>query len=313
MEDEVYQKRFVKCMINHYKDRYELHIFESASEFIEETDKSYRGYILGESVAKKMELSEEQKRKMLVLSEKNKYQEVYKLVETLEILLDDEMKSSGAMTTCIVGVSSFTVPYLQLPFSAILSGIYGEQGKSVLLDFQANSGLFAAVNNENWDLGMEDVLAMSVMGNYSKSRFLSAIGHYSSWDYVYPVKNSECLEELSGEIIGRIVLFLSKELEYQTIVINFGDGIMDVGEFMSICNHVYLLYPKGDTGNWREKSYVHEMERRGKDDIFHRIHRVEVPSILSADASWEGLVEQWKWNNTGDYLRKVIREAGSSG
>lgn len=311
--EEIYQTRLVKCLMNHYKDRYELHIFEEISELEALERKPYHGYVLGEAVAECAGLSEEQKKTALILQEENKYQEVYKLVEALEILLGEhDCKERGETGNYVMGVYSFTLPHMQMPFSAMISSLCGEQSRVILLDFQANSG-WKIENTDAQNLGMEDVLAMSMTQTFHKSRFLSAIGRRPSWDYIFPVKSAKGLEEISAELVKRIISFLLQELEYETVILNMGDGILDIGEFMGICDNVYLLYPKGNSGSWREKSYVDELERRGKDDVFNRVHRIEVPSILSTDGEWESLVEKWKWNSAGDYLRKIVWEANSSG
>lgn len=312
--DVIYQERFVRCLMNHYRERYELHVFHSTEELAEMEYKPFHGYILGEAVADEINLSEEHKKVALILRSDNKYQEVYKLIEKLELLLGDcRPETGGAVNHCTVGIYSFTLPHLQLPLAAILSGIYGERGKAILLDFQTNSGFIRDDGSKEQTIGMEDVLAMAMEESYNKPRCLSAIGHDSSWDYVYPVKSTKGLAEVNAEILRKVVRFLTEEMEYEIVLINMGEGTMDIGEFMGICNQVYLLYPKGDNGSWREKSYVDEMERRGKDEVLHRIHRIEISSITGTDRNWERLVEQWKWNSVGDYLRKVVWGAGTSG
>ncbi len=321
LDDAIYQERFVRCLMNHYKERYELHIFQRVLDLTQKELWECHGYILGEKAAEELHLSDEQKNTALIVDDENKYQEVYKLIEKLEVSLSGEkiaterscIKRQDKTDCCIIGIYSFTLPHLQLPMAALLSGIYGSHGKAILLDFQSSSGFVKEDMLQEQNLGMEDLLAMAMGDSFHKGRCLSAIGHDSSWDYVHPVKSVKGLTELNSEMIRRVIRFLVEELEYDTVVINVGEGTIDIGEIMELCSQMYLLYPKGDTGSWREKSYVNEMERRGKDKILHRIHRIEIPSVAGADRSWESLVEQWKWNSIGDYLRKVIWGAGTDG
>lgn len=316
LDDREYQARFVKCLMNHYKERYELHIFEDAGELRDPGNQLYGGFFLGETAYEIVELQEEEKSRALVLNEENQYQEVYKLVEALEILLGDdvaEASGDGETGKRVVGIYSLTMPHMQMPFAATLSGIYAEKDKTILVDFQADSGLAMVEKDGAPELGMEDVMAISMTGTYSKSRLLSAIGRHRQWDYVYPVVNSRCLQELSGEMVSNIVGLLSGELEYQTIVVNVGEGVAGIQELAEMFDAFYLLYPKGDAGTWREKCYVEEMERRGKDEFLHRIHRIEVPAVLGTDEDWDNLSEQWKWNAVGNVLRKLIWEETAVG
>lgn len=306
-----YQERFVKCLMNHYKERYELHIFEEPKELKELESRPYAGYILGEEVYETLEIWDEDMPNVLVLNEENKYREVYKLMEEFELLLGDYMAeiSCVAGTKCrVVGVYSLAQPHTQMPFAAMLAGICAEQNKTILLDFQAYSGLAEAGKEDSKELGMEDVMAMSVTGSYNKSCLLSAIGRHRQWDYIYPVKNVRCLQEMNVEMMVSMISLFTKESEYQTIILNLGEGSATMHELADVLDTCYLLCPKGDSGGWREKSYIEEMERRGKDDFLHRITRIEVPAVFGADVEWDRVSEQWKWSAVGDVLRKLIRE-----
>ena len=311
--DKIYQERFVKCLINHYKERYEFHIFGDYTELVLEPLESYGGYILGDVILEQIELLEEQMERTLLLKEDNKYQEVYKLMEQFEILLGDRVpeivmeRNAGSRA---IGVYSLTIPHLQMPFSAALAGVCADTGKTILIDLQINSGLRDMEEPLEFPQGLEDVVTMAMSGEYSKSRVLSAIGHYQTWDYIHPMKNSSCLGELNAALLESIQKYLSKELGYQTIILNLEDGMH---KFIELCEEIYLIYQKGEPGGWRERSYVKEMQEKGRDDVLHRIKRIEVATVFDTDGGWDMLVEQWKWNFMGDVLRKIVQEAKRSG
>lgn len=309
--DEIYQERFVKCLMNRYKEQYELHVFGRLQEMEQEAD--FDGYILGDIRAEEMMLSEEQRQKALLLDEENKYQEVYKLIEQLEKIIGDKvdlLKGAYHGIPRVIGVYSLTIPYIQLPFSATLADICAEKDKTVVLDLQANSGLENIRNETSQELGLEDVITMSHIGNYSKSRLSSAIGHYHAWDYIYPVKNASCLSELTKDVVKQVLTLLEEEAGYQTILMNIGDSGR---ELLELCDEIYLLYPKGEAGIWRERSYVEEMQKRGKDDVLHRIQRIEISSVFHTDERWDQIAEQWKWSVMGDVIRKIAMEVSTRG
>lgn len=316
MEDETYQNRLVKCLMNHYDGRYELHIFKNPQELLEACDCDYAGFLIEDMVLEKLEWSAQRRSHTFVLNESNKYQEVHVLMEEVEGVLEcaptvrSDIRESQFQ---IIGVYSFTLPHLQIPLAAMLAGIYAEQGKTIVVDMQANSG-FCPVNQTSADkLGMEDVLAMAMSGEFGRSRVLSAIGRNKAWDYIYPVKNVKCLEEVNTKMIQNMTNFLNEDLGYQTIIFNISESIFCDAEWMRSCESVYLLYPKGDAGLWRERAYVDELERRGQSAMLCRICRIEIPSNLNTDGGWENLVEHWRWNGFCDYVRKTIREAKSHG
>ena len=118
----------------------------------------------------------------------------------------------------------------------------------------------------------------------------------------------EC--KLNAALLESIQKYLSKELGYQTIILNLEDGMH---KFIELCEEIYLIYQKGEPGGWRERSYVKEMQEKGRDDVLHRIKRIEVATVFDTDGGWDMLVEQWKWNFMGDVLRKIVQEAKRSG
>lgn len=309
--DDIYQQRFVKCLMNHYREQYELHVFGTLSELIRGNCRQYGGFILGECNLEEIGWDEERKEKTLILSEENKYQEVFKIVEALEIQLGNK-KLEGRRTKefrkKVFGIYSLTIPHMQIPFGAVLASILGEQEKTILIDIQINSGLNVLQEESGGLLGMEDLLAIATSGSYTKGRLLSAICHHQSWDYVYPVKNSTCLLEATGDVVLHMVELLASELEYETIVINFGAVTSEMDKVIALCDTCFFLYSKGDAGIWREKQFIDEIERRGKEDVLHRINRMEIPPISGGDGGWEKVTDQWKWGSMGDGIRKLIRE-----
>lgn len=314
--DEIYQQRFVKCLMNHYREQYELHVFGTLSELIRENNRQYGGFILGECNLEEIGWDEERKEKTLILSEENKYQEVFKIVEALEIQLGNkklEGRQPKEFQKKVFGIYSLTIPHVQIPFGAVLASILGEQEKTILIDLQTNSGLNMLQEEAGLQLGMEDLMAIATSGSYTKGRLLSAIRHHQSWDYVYPVKNSACLLEATGEVVQRMVELLVSELGYETVIINFGGATAEMDKVIALCDTCFFLYSRGDVGIWREKQFVEEIERRGKEDVLNRIHRMEIPSISSGDGGWEKVADQWKWGSMGDGLRKLIREESALG
>ena len=103
------------------------------------------------------------------------------------------------------------------------------------------------------------------------------------------------------------------ELGYEVILLNLGDIAMNLEGVTDICDQLFFLYPKGEMGDWREKRLFNELERKGEQDVLHRIQRMELPAVSSTDGDWKKLYEQWKWGSVGDVLRKIIWEEESLG
>ena len=56
-----------------------------------------------------------------------------------------------------------------------------------------------------------------------------------------------------------------------------------------------------------------ELENKGYQEIRKRMTKVELPLITGPAVSCERLVEQWKWNEFGDFIRKTMQKTAYAG
>ena len=311
LEDSIYQERFVRCLMNHYAEHYEFHVFKDMPELQEKGVDQYEGFILENCNPAELGWEEEKIQRTLMLKEEDKYQEVYRIMETMEMLLSNRgvnLSVEKPAQPHIIGVYSSTIPALQLPFAMMLNEILGERKRTIFVDLQEFSGFC-----QEGELGLEDMMTMAATGSYVRGRTSSAIGHMQRWDYVYPLKNARCLLEGKKEMFQSLTEHFISELGYEVILLNLGDIAMNLEGVTDICDQLFFLYPKGEMGDWREKRLFNELERKGEQDVLHRIQRMELPAVSSTDGDWKKLYEQWKWGSVGDVLRKIIWEEETLG
>ncbi len=322
ISDKEYQNRLVKGLMNHYGSRYVIKVYTTLAEYLKlenqensillaegfteeegEQLKEMRGWILylleeGESLVY-------EKDKLISTT---KYQELYTLEELVQKILGNyKVHSNSAKDAVLVGVFSLDMTLWQLPFSAMTASEYGEQKKTLILDLQAHSGLILAETEIGGEFGLEDFLAMATSENYSKNRMLEGICHRPNWDYIRPIKNSQRLAEASWDLYRRILDVLQKQLEYEVIIINFGDMFSGIYDFMEACQEFYLLVQRKESRFWRETVFQRELELLGKEDFLYRIIRMEMASVfIGGNEDWMFLEKQWRWSALGDVLRKHI-------
>ena len=322
--DEEYQNRFVKCLMNHYENQFEVHSYSTVIELQNSDTQKEEVIIIGECGKEETEVFARKNKYILYLKEERetdflmenvvfttKYQEVFKIVDCIEkmtgttIQTVDDAAFMGKKTKKI-GVFSFNREHLQLAFSAALCGICGEQQSVLLLDLQPFSGLESEDTDSHGGeiLSMEDLMAVSATGVYTKGRLLAGIGRGSNFEYVHGIKNPECFAEGSAGIYNTMIDMLVKELGYESVVINFGGVFSGMLEFMDTCDKCYLLVSKGEEANWRERIFREGLQKRGKTDFFRRVTRIEVPAVHNTDVEWQQLAEKWKWGEIGNFLRE---------
>lgn len=328
MKDREYQARFVKCWMNHYQEYYELHIFTELNEmrYVEvETEKIIliEGYsekeiedvvkennmilILGEDC-----VNTEEKEHLLYTE---KYQEVYKIEQKIRDILRRENIGNRISRNLkekyrLVGIFSLDCEKYQLPFAALTALEHGEKEHTILVNLQAFSEVDSVEEaNGISPLGMEDVLTIAETERYNDSRILGAIGHEQNWDYLFPVKNTECLAEANGERYQNVLHILANNLGYKVLILNFGVIFEGFFELMEQCEEFYLLTDKREEISWREQMFHDELRRRGKETFLQQITKVEMPKhFCGMSMNWRSLVQQWRWSMVGDCLREAMRE-----
>lgn len=332
IKDPEYQARFVNCFINHYKHQYEVHVFTNLEDLQNSKPLEFAVIITGEYTTEELTKFVERGEIILALTEQQigeknkehlehlyfteKYQEVYKIAELLPRLVAEragEQTVVGQIHQCKwVGVFSLSSEAYQLPFAALLAKLYGEEEQVLVLDLQCHSGLMQA-ETEDAHMGLEDLLSVATTGSYSKGRLLDCIGHEANWDYVYPVKNTQCLMEGTQELYKNLIDILEKEFGYQRIIINFGGLYSGQLEMMARCQSFYLLGGKEGIGYWREKAFFEELKSSGNEELLKKIQRTEISLRSGAGENWDAIADKWYWNSFGERIRQMMRKETGHG
>lgn len=321
LSDREYGERFTGCLMNHYRDRLELHLF-TEPEAAKASCAALDGIVLSdlgdeyESIAQQLPVivlydSEEvgvmQEGEVFFV---DKYQEVNKIVDEILRHVGQEIRDVQQNGRIGQKLQTFAVYSLaeneyQMPFAVTLASIMSEREKVLLLDLQENSGL-SQLLGECKEAGLEELLVMAESGKYSKSRMIGCVEHLGNMDVVCPVSNTECLCEAQAQTYQNLLQFLAQEMGYTTIIMNMGSRFVGFFDMLASCENIYLVKSRGGLGQWREKEFHAELEKHMNVDPRERIRGVELPRVATPMISCERLVEQWKWNELGDRLRSML-------
>lgn len=321
LEDQEYGERFAGCLMNHYQGRLELHLFTEEQTALH----SYAGLdgmVL--SGWKESYADLQHKLPVVVLCDDeeegelqegalffvDKYQEVNKIVDEILRHIGEEIKDVQQNGRIGQKLQTFAVYSLaeneyQMPFAVTMASIMSEREKVLLLDLQENSGLSQLVG-EGKEAGLEELLVMAESGKYSGARMAGCVEHLDNIDVVCPVCNTECLCEAQAETYRKLLQILAQEMGYTTIIMNMGSRFVGFFEILADCEGIYLVKSRGGLGQWREKEFRAELEKHANVDAQKHIRGVELPRVAVPMISCERLVEQWKWNELGDSLRRMI-------
>ncbi len=350
IRDREYRNRFVSCLMKHYRNQVELHIFDGEEETPDQFGNSYELYLVSGEDAWMQELSGQGPVVCLwdrseecnikggeMCSEKenvrrnrdrkegddrqvyfvDKYQNVARIMEeVLSHITADErdgyQERNGMEKTKLMAVYSLSAVECQLPFAVTLGTILADNQRVLLVDLQESSGISQILSQES-SMGLEEMLLMAESGNFHRGRMASCIGHRNGMDYIYPAASADSFYEVGREGYLKLFAMLSREMDYEVIVINFGTRFPGFLETLSLCSPVYLIHSAGQIHKWREREFLSEIEAKGYQGMVDAITHVEMPLMVNSVTSMERLVEEWKWGNLGDIIRRMTTGAAANG
>ena len=317
MKDEEYQTRFVKCILNHYKEVYEVHVLkdgvseETFDAIIVDTD--VKDNRIPKDVAVVLVLEENGHYRQIEESSPfcytEKYQEVYKIMAKLEKEASKRMskKKIGRRNIDgqVMGVCSLDKANFQVPFMALLAETLGEKYRVLVMDLQPYSGFDSEISINEMGLGIEYMISLATTENYTQNRLIASIGHEQKWDYIYPAKNGLCLAELDTTTYQKLIEILQKEMGYDRIIVNFGTLFLANHLMIETCQTCYILSDKKEERSWREKSFIDELSRKGESLFLEKILWIKTPKEHPRENSWRSWMKTWLWSEFGDEVREL--------
>lgn len=320
MKDGEYLQRFFGCLMNHYRSQMEIYMFTELEQMTSMASDAYDVFLICDFDLEEDAMAGLPKEKILYLYEEDikenrketilymdKYSSVPEIVDAIGIRIGDKellINATQSESACeMIGVYSLNAAELQFPFFMMLANSLSERHRVLVVDLQANSGLSSLCPAERTS-GMEDLLVVADAGKYSRARLISAIGHYRQWDYIYPVRNSECLCEADYVLYKSLLSIVTEELGYEYLIINLGDRFQGFFQLMEENKLCFLLADKIKKC-WREAEFYEELEKRSETIKENLIVRMEL-AVGNIPISPERLADQWQWNEIGDVACRLL-------
>ena len=76
---------------------------------------------------------------------------------------------------------------------------------------------------------------------------------------------------------------------------------------MDSCDGFFLLVSGRDRQSEREIAFYEELKRQGKADLVEQMTCIEVPYWIEKNDSWKKTIQQWRWGEIGDQVRRYIQ------
>lgn len=336
--EEGYRSRFVAYLVEHKAGEVSVHAFSAQEHFLEALEqRSFDIAVFGAGFEEAERFAEEKSLPLILLrdsmperaaetgcyqtdseaevTEVFRYQPMEAIWHEMQVLTGSsrvypEAAQKIAMRMEIIGVCSPIRHEMQMPFSLTCAGILAEKSKVLYLNLMEYSGFLELFQLEgSSDLG--DIIVRLRNGRISSEVFCRCVYELEGVSYIPPFINPENLHELTLDDYQALLIFLEQETDFQTVVIDFGEGLGQFGRMLGMCSGIYCLTKPGFYFKCQTDHFFEYLKSASDDCVQERMRLIELPfsarNIRAGNAI--GILRQLLWSEFGDYVRKDLTGA----
>lgn len=221
-----------------------------------------------------------------------------------------EASQNIAMKMEVIGVCSPVRHEMQMPFSLTCAGILAEKSKVLYLNLMEYSGFLEVFQLEGSnDLG--DIIVKLRSGRLLPEAFGRYVYESEGVSYIPPFGNPENLHELTLEDYQTLLAFLEQQTDFETVVIDFGEGLDRFGRMLQACSSIFCLTKQGFYFNCQVEHFMDYIKSASENHLRERLQLIELPFSARhlRAGNGMGILRQLLWSEFGDYVRKRLTGA----
>lgn len=331
--DEIYRRRFVTYLMEHNREEMEVHAISLPGLLREEMEKKTFGLILlGEGFADMKEEVEKRKIPLLFLSEEAlsfvaeesgfgesertptacifKYQPMENILHEMRALAagggdayEAECKRLPGLE--VIGVYSPVKHEMQMPFSIIFANAIADQRKVLYINLMEYSG-FPELFGRKAECDLGDIVTRIRKNRLLPEIFMRSVYEMGKVSYIPPFANPENLTEFGWEDYKGILKFLEEKTDFETAVIDFGQGVKQFAEMLGACSSVYCPVKNGYFYECCRAQFINYIKTASGELSEEKIHLFELPFLAKGIHGGSNVFEQLMWSEFGDYVRNYL-------
>lgn len=225
----------------------------------------------------------------------NKYQSCENILhEIMEYYTDQSEKvhtplRTGLKKMQIIGVYTPIGRCLQTTFSLTLGQMLAKRYKTLYLNFEIYSG-FARMMSRNFDSDIADLMYyFSCAREKLAYRMESMIETVNGLDFIPPAEIYQNLAGIRGAQWIDLFQEIEKSSEYEFMILDLSDGILDLWDVLRECNYIYTISREDGAALAKIEQYEKVLESMHYGDITARTMKWKLPIFKQLPAHFEEL------------------------
>lgn len=244
------------------------------------------------------------------VSEIFRYQSVEKVLHEVQVLAGrnrgETIKTVYPGTRLeVIGICSPVRHEMQFPFSIVFSAELAKRKKVLYVNLMEHSG-FLEIFELAGGFDMGDIVLRLRNHRLISESFLRSVYEMEGVFYIPPFSNPKDLHGLTLSDYLSFLEFLEEHTDFEAIVIDFGEGLMEFAEMLERCTTIYSLIRSGYFYECQTRCYIEYLKSVLGDEFTARMRFKDVPFSAKHIRGGSGVLKQLLWSEFGDYVRSCL-------
>lgn len=316
--EENYAYRLMDFIGTKDKIPFEIHVFTRADSFFsfaKETEieclliseNAYQSKIEQLNIAHIIVLSENGENLNRALCHINKYQSCENVVREVMHYYADKteggrMIRTGSHRMRIIGIYTPATRCLQTTFSFTLGQMLARQSKTLYLNFEAYSGLGRMLSRE-FSRDLSDLIYYL---NSARDKLFyhmeGMIETVNGLDFIPPAEIYQNLAGIRGAQWIDLFEEIEKTSEYEYLLLDLSDCVMDLWEILKHCDRVYTITRNDSIAAAKIEQYEKVLESMQQQSVLTKTRKWELPLFKKLPLRFEELT----YGDLAGYIRKEV-------
>lgn len=298
---------------------FEIHVFTREDKFFSYAEREEIECLLISENAFQQKIEQLKIPHIIILSENgnklskslfhiNKYQSCENLLREVMSYYTETVKDAeiilrtGTRKMHIIGIYTPVGRCLQTTFSLTLGQMLARQYKTLYLNFETYSGLGRMLNRQFANDIADLTYYFSCVREKLFYRMESMIETINGLDFIPPVDVYQNLAGIRGTQWVDLFREIEKISEYEFLILDLSDSIMDLWEVLRNCDSVYTIIREDSLAAAKIEQYEKALESMNYEDITEKTRKWNLPFFKQLPL----YLEELTYGELAGYIKKEV-------
>ena len=209
--------------------------------------------------------------------------------------------------TEIIGIYSPVGRTAKTSFALTLGQILARERVVLYLNLEEYSG-FEQLLGCRYERTLGDLLYYIRQGSANLFyKMSSMIQSANNLDYLPPPLSPMDIQSTSIEEWLTLINEIIRNSSYETIILDFGDGVTDLYALLNECTKIYMPIRNDIVSVAKVEHFEHLLEMWNYSEIMKKTHKIKIP-YHHVQKKGIAYLDELIWSEMGDYVRELIRQ-----